>query len=53
MAVKGRVGHGRYERFVRLGWSERYARNIVSVHEMFKSVKFADLGPLQIDASSL
>jgi hypothetical protein len=55
VAVKERVGHGRYTAFVtdRLGWLEWAGRNFVTVYEMLKTANFADLENLTIDASSL
>jgi Protein of unknown function (DUF3102) len=53
--VKERVGHGRYQVFVRerLGFSQSTALNYVRSYEAFKSATVADLESLQIDARSL
>src|SRR6516165_6269865 len=56
--VKKRVGHGRYEAFVRdrLGFSLSSALRFVRAYQMLESVKLADLRTLetvQIDCSAL
>lgn len=55
VAVKERVGHGRYEAFVRdrLRWSTQSAWNYTNVFERLKSLTVGDLDGLTIDASSL
>src|ERR1700680_961747 len=53
--VQERVGHGRYEKFIRerLGFSKSTASNFVHSYEVFKSATVAHLQSLQIDARSL
>jgi hypothetical protein len=53
--IKERVGHGKYEIFVRerLGFSERTALNYVRAYELFKSETVSDLDAVQIDAKAL
>ena len=53
--VKERVGHGRYEKFVRerLAFSPRSAREYVQSYEALKSATVAELQSLQVDARSL
>jgi hypothetical protein len=53
--VKERVGHGRYEKFIRerLGFSEDTALRFVQSYRLFESRNLRDLNRLQIDASAL
>jgi hypothetical protein len=53
--VKERVGHGRYEKFIRerLRFSASSAKRFVQSYELFKTPNLGDLGSLQIDASAL
>jgi hypothetical protein len=53
--VKERIGHGRYQAFVRdrLHFSRTTARQFVQCYQMLKSANFADLESLKIDASAL
>jgi DNA repair exonuclease SbcCD ATPase subunit len=53
--VKERVGHGRYEKFIRerLRFSPQAAHNYVQSYELLKSLTVGDLKSLQIDARSL
>jgi hypothetical protein len=55
VAVKKRVGHGKYTTFVtqRLGWSMQSALNFSRVYELAKSTPDVDFGGLSIDARSL
>jgi hypothetical protein len=53
--VKGRVGHGKYENFIRerLRFSLQAALNYVRTYQLLKSTTGVDLKALQIDARSL
>jgi len=53
--VKAKVGHGKYETFVRdrFGWSASAAHRFVQVFEMSKSLNVGGFDGLTIDASSL